>query len=579
MVETLNGHFRKKQAVLVFLMTFLVYSPLLVNGFVGDDNTFFVRNTFYKSYKNIPRVFEKGCISDLRVLNFNSEPQFDFGTGSSCFRPVTHLTYFIDYSIFRLQPWGSHLINILFHCINSVLVYGIVVLIFSSSALGMFAALLFSLHPIQSEAVANVAGGRFDLLAAMFALSSFYFWMKFRQNGYVNHVYYGGSLAMYFLALFSKESAIMLPVVILMFDQALPAVRSGLRPRCLYYSGFLPVLIFHLYFYMFVFRNAWVAFHGVAGSFLNHGLVMGAIWFGYMTEIILPWMVKMIPGFYCPPVPGSLQTAEILTALFLMAGCFLMSWRRNQESLLFGLWFIIFYIPVSDLILLDNQMANRFMYLPSIGLLICLAFFIHKILNSDWIRKSSRYMAGILYGAVIMICVSKTLFLNGDWKSNFDVGYAWVRDYPTFGKGYALVGFYYYNAGRFDKACEYLEKSVQLGDRIPLDNLTLAGCYMMLGKSKQADIGLRQIISQYPDYADAYFLLGELYYNQGKNPQSQIILETALRLNPKRFRGYRLLMKVYLNLQEHEAAKDLLRKADSNLNAEDMAELRKVSTF
>ena len=176
--------FKKRQAALVFLITFLIYSPVLFNHFVGDDNVIFGRNTFYHFWKNVPRLFEKGCIISSHEIIFNSESRADFGKVSASYRPILNLTYFLDYYLFQANPYGFHLINILIHCVNSVLVYRIVNQIFSSSLLGVFAGLLFSLHPIQSEAVA-VMSCRFDLLATMFVLFSFYFWIKFKQGGYV----------------------------------------------------------------------------------------------------------------------------------------------------------------------------------------------------------------------------------------------------------------------------------------------------------------------------------------------------------------------------------------------------------
>ena len=184
----------------------------------GDDTFIMERNTFYHSWKNIPRLFEKGYNINANKIIFSGGSPSDLGTGSVGYRPISNLTYFLDYYLFQAKPYGSHLINILIHCVNAVLVYWIVNQIFSSSILGIFAGLLFSLHPIQSEAVA-VMSYRADIVAAMFVLFSFYFWIKFKQGGYIHKEYYGGSLTMCFFALFSKESAFMLPLMILLFDQ------------------------------------------------------------------------------------------------------------------------------------------------------------------------------------------------------------------------------------------------------------------------------------------------------------------------------------------------------------------------
>jgi protein O-mannosyl-transferase len=570
-------YLKKRPAILVFLVTFLLYSPLLLNHFVGDDHTIIETNTFYKSWKNIPRLFEKGYISNAKKIIFYSEPQSDFGTGSVSYRPISNLTYFLDFYLFQAKPYGSHLINILIHCVNSVLVFWIVYQIFSSSALGVFAGLLFSLHPIQSEAVA-VMSYRADIVAAMFVLFSFYFWIKFKQNGYVGKRYYAGSLVMFLLALFSKESAFMLPVVVVLFDQILARPNAGLRQRGIFYIGFILVLMLHVYLYFVVFPNASLFFHWLGGSFVNHCLIMGYIWYTYLMNILLPWTVKLTPGLYCPPAPAlaSLVTIEIALALTLLITGILVLWRNYKECAFFVLWYIIFYLPVSNLLPIANPMACRFMYLPSIGILIVLAFFLHKAFKSDLLKKYSRNLSGIFHVAVIMVCLIRTLFLNGVWKNDFNVGWEWVRSYPTFGRGYALLGKEYYNAGHFEKAKEYFEKSVLLGDTMPREVLSLAECYMQLGKFQEAKSLLKQIIIKNPDYADPFLRLGSIYYLEKNDSQAQKMLEKALMIDPQEPSGYVFLMKVYLDLHESDAAKTLLNKADSHLNAQNISELRDI---
>ncbi len=576
-MDFIINYLQKRRAILVFCITFLVYSPLLLNQFVGDDNVIIERNTFYHSWKNVPRLFEKGYIANSREINFNSEARSDFGTGSVSYRPVSNLTYFLDYYLFQAKAYGSHLVNILIHCVNAVLVYGIVNQIFSSSILGVFAGLLFSLHPIQSEAVA-VMSYRADIFAAMLVLWSFYFWMKFQQGGKLCRAYYGGSLAMYVLALLSKESALMLPLVILLYDQVVVLSRPGLRQRGIYYIGFIPILVLYLYLYFVIFPNASLVFHWLGGSWVNHCLIMGDIWFNYLVNILLPWTVKMIPAQYVPSAPGvmSALTVEIGTCFILLITSVCVLWRHYKEGVFFLLWYIIFYIPVSNLIPIANPMACRFMYLPSIGALVVLAFFLHRALKSRFLQKCSPYLSRILSVAVILICVTKTLFLNEDWKNNYYVGWACVRDYPTVSRGYALLGIEYFNAGLFKQAKGYLEKSVLLGDQIPYEVFTLGKCYIRLGDFESAEALLKQIIVRFPDYADPYFGLGAIYYVQKNDRQAQEMLEQALMLNPKRPLGYTVLMKVYCHLHKFEAAKDLLQKAELYLNRQDISELRHI---
>ena len=99
------------------MITFLVFSPSLFYQYVGDDVNFMGGNTFYSTWKNIPRLVEKGMyISNPREIVLRTGPA-DVGGGFN-YRPITTLSYFLDYSLFKANPYGSHLINVLIHATN-----------------------------------------------------------------------------------------------------------------------------------------------------------------------------------------------------------------------------------------------------------------------------------------------------------------------------------------------------------------------------------------------------------------------------------------------------------------------------
>jgi len=174
--------------------------------------------------------------------------------------------------------------------------------------------------------------------------------------------YYFGSLAMCFFALFSKESSLMLPLVIVLFDQVFVASRLNFKQRAVYYFGFAPIILFFLYLYFVVFPNASLFSHWLGGSFVNHCLIMGYIWFFYLTSVLFPWTVKLIPGLYNPPVPGGVLILTIGSFFIIFMISVLALWRQSKEAFFFLFWFIIFYLPVSNLLPIANPMAYRFMY-------------------------------------------------------------------------------------------------------------------------------------------------------------------------------------------------------------------------
>ena len=128
MVNKKYFSFHNLAVFLLIVITFVVYFGSLKNGFVWDDFLVVVKNGFIKSFKNLSRIFDKSYLtppSQIRYLEV-----INIGSGESSYRPVVTLTYFIDYFLYKLNPWGYHLTNLLLHILNVLLLYFLKLLLF-----------------------------------------------------------------------------------------------------------------------------------------------------------------------------------------------------------------------------------------------------------------------------------------------------------------------------------------------------------------------------------------------------------------------------------------------------------------
>ncbi|NUO07246.1 MAG: hypothetical protein HUU08_00965 [Candidatus Brocadia sp.] len=144
------------QILLVSALAVIAFLDSLDNAFVYDDVFTITNNYFIRDWGNFPALFTNDY--------FNS-------SGEVTYRPVVTLSYFIDYAIWRLNPIGFHLTNILLHAISAALVYLLVSTIARNSIVSFLTGILFAVHPILTEAV-NGISCREDLLAAVFFLGS-----------------------------------------------------------------------------------------------------------------------------------------------------------------------------------------------------------------------------------------------------------------------------------------------------------------------------------------------------------------------------------------------------------------------
>ena len=217
---------RSLKILLIIALPLIAFLNTLDNTFVYDDVFTITDNYFIRDWGNIPALF--------------TDDYFKY-SGEATYRPAVTFSYFIDYSLWHLNPAGFHLTNILLHAVNVVLVYLLVSAISRSRTTAFLTSTLFALHPILTEAV-NGISYREDLLATTFFLGSALLFIQSAINqSKIRNYLYPLSLFSYLLALCSKEVAITLPLIIFLLDWLL-GDKSRIKKNIInYYIGFILV--------------------------------------------------------------------------------------------------------------------------------------------------------------------------------------------------------------------------------------------------------------------------------------------------------------------------------------------------
>jgi hypothetical protein len=226
--------------LIVFVVSLGVYANSLFNDFVYDDVPQVLENRWIRDTEYIPDILSKD------VWAFEREEG-----GWNYYRPLMYLVYMANYHVFGLRAWGFHLVNLLFHAGVSILVFLIIYALLttwrlgkSSSPLGpsLAAALFFAAHPIHTEVVAWVAGIP-ELTFTLFLLISFFFYMR-SGDGKLIKGNYLLSLAFFPLALLSKETAVILPLLLILYDFALGMILFSAEQSSHASSSIFPILCF-----------------------------------------------------------------------------------------------------------------------------------------------------------------------------------------------------------------------------------------------------------------------------------------------------------------------------------------------
>ncbi|MEE8575389.1 MAG: tetratricopeptide repeat protein [Thermodesulfobacteriota bacterium] len=367
---------------LIIAVSVLVYFNTLSAEFVYDDNHQVIKNKWIHSLSNIPAIFTSsawGFSKDMPSSNY--------------YRPVMHLSYLFSAKLFGIKPLGFHLVNVLLHTLNAVMVF-----VTASSFSGelvpklkkegkatvfcLAAALLFAVHPINSEVVAWVAGVP-ELSFTLFVLVSFNLYIR-RGGDSIVSAYFILSLLFFFLATLSKETALMLPIIIIAYDYLVRRDIS-LRTPAVLLRRYIPFFGVSVVYFILRFN----ALAGIAPRAPQHTELSGfqniinifPLVGKYFLKLVLPTGLN---AYHMLRPALSLADPRFIISLIFTIALLFAIWqlRRTRPAVSFLLiWIIVPLLPVLYIpVLGENTFTERYLYLPTVGftIFICTIFFLAK---------------------------------------------------------------------------------------------------------------------------------------------------------------------------------------------------------
>jgi len=509
---------------LVLLLTLLLYIPSLRNGFVWDDYITLVANDFVKSLAHVPRIFSRDYLTKANDIVFVGAK--DIGTAESTYRPVVTLSYFFDYAFWKLDPLGYHAHNLVLHFFNTFLVYALILNLTRRRPAAFMGSLLFGWHPVHALTVGGI-WAREDLQAFFFYALSFFCYIRagdppFEKKGGWTAV----ALSAFFLALFAKEMAMTLPLIVLLYDDL---YRGKMAPGARH-VGFLAVLAFYGVIRFFVLALP----DGMQGRFLADGGVAHAASMLGVIAAYVRWLIAPLDLHYIMPedishVSLGLADIRVLTSFFVLAGLLALAFglRRSCRDISFGLfWFFVALIPVMNIVPLKNFMALRYLYIPSFGFCLVAAGTLARAWPPAGVFRKRMFFLGFLTLLVLGVYARGTLKLIPVMKDNFSFTKDLVRHYPRVLRVRSLMGMQYYLKGDLQAAGQEFTAALRLE----------------------------------PRYGNAYLGQGMIYYQRGKTERAVRDFQEALRMDPHLWRAHEFLGNIFFEQKRYRRAIDQYRQ-------------------
>lgn len=499
------------------ILGFILYANTIPHEFALDDCYVITGNNYTKQgIEGIPSIlgnhFFSGYLGDQEVALVGGR-----------YRPLSLITFAIEYELFGENPHEFHFVNIVLYILTTFLLFRILKSLFEFNTqqryliVPFIAALLFLAHPVHTEVVANIKG-RDEILSLLFSLLSFRSILLFHRSRHHRHLVL--AFLFLFFALLSKENAvvfiILIPLSLYFFTSISPATNL---------KSALPLLASLILFG--IIRYAVLGWQSEASSsqlldnpFLDaslsqkYGTILYTLWL-YIKLLLFPYPLTWDYYPYHIPLIHVTSISSIFPGmlyLFLLASA-IIGFLKKKIYAYAILFYLISLSVLSNLLFpIGVFMAERFLFVPSIGFCLIVAWFLFDAIPAK-LGNTKRYMtiASSIIGILFLLYSVQTISRNRVWKDDYTLYTTDVTVSSNSAKSNNFAGKWFgYRATR----------SSSLQEKEAL--------------TQKAFFHLKKSIAIHPTYQDALFYLGSLYYDLRKDIDSMLYYyQKVLELDPE----------------------------------------------
>ncbi len=532
--------------------------------FACDDQQQVLNNAGIRDLRNLPLAFTSTVWG---FVNLDTAT-----TAQPYYRPLFSLWSMLNYALFGTHAWGWHLMNVLIHMLATWLVFVVCREFTGRKQLALITASLFAVHPVHTESVAWISGIT-DPIMSVFLLLSFYFYLQFRKTGSIPKL--AAMLGTYLLALWSKETALALPLIIIYlelfyFNESESFNQRLVKSAKLIGAFLAPILIFFLmrrvalgtFFLLEELRYPLsVALLTMPLATLKY-LALCVVPYGYSYQHYTDFITTVTNLAFLVP----LVALALLACLIVLKG--------SRVGKFASLWFIVFLLPsLAAIRNFDPEylVQERYLYLPSMGFCLVLGLAIEWLAAQRFFANYKATPVAITAALVLLFGAAQIRY-SLFWQDTLSVFQRCVAVAPTSAAAYSSLSNIYYpmgkpreaeaavrtalqldpqlnsaylnlsymskQAGKLDQAIDYLEEAKTNIPVTPITRTALATTLLNLGllygekkDFERADENLRQSLALW-ERANAYYNIGQYYLSQNKFEEALPYFEKTATLLP-----------------------------------------------
>ncbi len=456
--------------------------------------------------------------------------------------------YFVTASLFGKSPAAFRFPNILFHIGCAWLFYFLICKTVSRKV-AIFASTIFVVHPLLSEAITWISGGYYPMYGFFVFLSLFFYFFSKK-----NDRFYYYSLIAFVFALFTSERVVYFPGILLFWEFCFGDLKKNWK-KSLPFFGLS--LIWGLFF-----------ISGRIGERINE---LQTSYYQKRTSqnplFQIPVALSSYFWMMLWPKALTLYHSEMnfskinFTARFVAtSGYFLSLLYALKKNKTIFFWLSFFFITLTPFLTplgISWVVAERYVYLGSMGIFVCLGILLEKLFK----KENQKYLFYLLTALLVIPLSVRTIYRNIDWKNQDNLWLAADKYSPSSPQNHNNLGDLYARWGQLDKSIEEFKRATELQVNYGDAFHNMANVYAQKGDFESAAKNYQKAIECNPYLWQSYQNLGSIYFQSGMLTQAEQAFISALEINPQNPSLYYALGVTYANLGKVTEAKQQMQTA------------------